>query len=256
MTPLPEPFKTIPIAHRGYHDRDGGILENSLSSVQAAVTAGYGIEIDIQPSQDGVAMVFHDYALDRLTDQTGAIAQRTAKDLSKTTLKGMSEHIPTLSMVLKAVSGKVPLLIELKDQDGQMGANTGSLEQAVAQALHRYQGDVAVMSFNPHSVQLMAEYAPQCPRGLITCAYDAAHWPLIPEKRRNQLRDIPNFDATGASFISHEAADLRRARVAELRTQGAAILCWTIRSEAQEADARQFADNITFEGYAARLPNA
>jgi hypothetical protein len=57
-----------------------------------------------------------------------------------------------------------------------------------------------------------------------------------------------------SSFISHEAADLARPRVAELKAQGAAILCWTIRSPAAEAAARRMAQNVTFEGYLSPLP--
>ncbi|MCA3438760.1 MAG: phosphodiesterase, partial [Rhodobacter sp.] len=63
----------------------------------------------------------------------------------------------------------------------------------------------------------------------------------------------PDYDRTGASFISHEAADLSRPRVAALKGQGAAILCWTIRSPEAEDQARRVAHNITFEGYAPRL---
>ena len=72
--------------------------------------------------------------------------------------------------------------------------------------------------------------------------------------RPDHLRAIPDYEATGSSFISHEAADLGRARVGDLKGRGAAILCWTIRSPEAEASARRVAQNVTFEGYAARLP--
>ena len=122
-----------------------------------------------------------------------------------------------------------------------------------AAALHRYAGPVAVMSFNPHAVAWMARLAPQLPRGLTTSAYDREDWSPLPEATCSRLRGIPDYDRTGASFISHEAADLDRPRVADLKAQGAAILCWTIRSPEAEAQARRVAHNITFEGYAPRL---
>ena len=62
-----------PIAHRGLHDASCGRPENSLAAFRAAIAAGYGIELDVQMSLDGAAMVFHDYHLGRLTDQTGPI---------------------------------------------------------------------------------------------------------------------------------------------------------------------------------------
>ena len=48
-----------PIAHRGLHDAASGIIENTPSAVGAAIAQGYGIEVDIQRSADGEAMVFH-----------------------------------------------------------------------------------------------------------------------------------------------------------------------------------------------------
>jgi len=108
-----------------------------------------------------------------------------------------------------------------------------------------------VMSFNPHSVARMAELAPDVPRGITTAAYGASGWEYLPLALRQTLRAIPDFDRTESSFISHEAADLGRKRVAEIKATGAAILCWTIRSAEAEAKARNIADNITFEGYPA-----
>jgi hypothetical protein len=69
-----------------------------------------------------------------------------------------------------------------------------------------------------------------------------------------RLRAIPDYDSTASSFISHEAADLSSPRVADLNAQGAAILCWTIRSPAEEAQARRIAQNVTFEGYLSPIP--
>lgn len=251
---LPESFLHLPIAHRALHDPAQGRIENSPAAIRAAVAAGYGIEIDLQLSADGVAMVFHDEDLDRLTDETGPVSARTAADLGRIRLKGATDTIPTLSQVLDLIAGRVPLLIEIKDQTLTMGPTDGRLEAATAEALRDYQGDVALMSFNPHSVAHMARLAPQLPRGITTSAYDPDDWAPLPPTTCARLRGIPDYDATQSSFISHEAADLARPRVAELKAQGAAILCWTIRSPEAEAKARQVAQNVTFEGYAARLP--
>lgn len=252
--PLPPSFLRRPIAHRALHDRAAGRIENSPAAVKAAVAAGYGIEIDLQLSSDGVAMVFHDETLDRLTGATGPVSARTAADLGRIPLTGSTDTIPTLAQVLDLIAGQVPLLIEIKDQTLAMEPTDGRLEAATAGALDGYRGDVALMSFNPHSVARMAALAPQLPRGITTSSYDAEDWAPLPSATCDRLRAIPDFDATGASFISHEARDLARPRVAELKAQGAAILCWTIRSPEAEAAARRVADNVTFEGYVARLP--
>ncbi|PIE08614.1 MAG: phosphodiesterase [Rhodobacterales bacterium] len=249
---LPDAFLRIPIAHRALHG--AGAPENSLAAVRAAVAAGYGIEIDVQPSSDGVAMVFHDYVLDRLTAESGPVEAQSAAELGAIRLDGTAEGIPTLAEVLQAVGGAVPLLIEIKDQDGAMGPEIGGLQAAVARALKGYDGPVAVMSFNPHAVAEMARLAPEIPRGLTTCGWDHGARRALPAQRRDELASIPDYDRVGACFISHNRHDLTRPRVAELKARGVPVISWTIRSEAEEAEARKLADNITFEGFAAAHP--
>jgi glycerophosphoryl diester phosphodiesterase len=251
--PLPPAFLATPIAHRALHDVGQGRPENSRAAISAAIDAGYAIEIDLQLSRDGVPMVFHDETLERLTPRDGWLCDLTAAELATIPLTGGAETIPSLSEILTLVAGRTPLLIELKDQTLRMAETDGRLEQATAALLAGYQGPVAVMSFNPHMIARMAALAPQIPRGLTTSAYDPDDWaPLAPEIC-DSLRPIPDYDRTQASFISHEHTDLDRARVAELAAQGAAILCWTIKSPEQEAAARRIAQNVTFERYAAAL---
>jgi glycerophosphoryl diester phosphodiesterase len=252
--PLSSAFLTTPIAHRALHDVAQGRPENSRAAVSAAIAAGYAIEIDVQLSSDGLAIVFHDEDLDRLTAESGPIAGRDAAALAQIPLLHGNETIPTLPEILALIDGRVPLLIEIKDQTGMMGETDGRLEASVAASLATYAGPVAVMSFNPHAVARMACLAPHVARGLTTSAYDPSDWHPLPNDVCARLRDIPDYDRVQASFISHEAADLARPRVAALRAQGAQVLCWTIRSAESEARARQFAQNITFEGYLALHP--
>jgi glycerophosphoryl diester phosphodiesterase len=254
MTPrLDTSFLTTPLAHRALHDVADGRPENSRAAIIAAIAAGYGIEIDLQLTADNFAVVFHDYGLQRLTHAKGLVRALTFDALAQTPLSGGNEGIPDLPEILALFAGRVPVLIEIKDQDGAMGPQIGPLEAATATALRGYSGPVAVMSFNPHSVGRMGELCPDIPRGLVTSAYDPAGWPL-PTATCDRLRDIPDFDSVGASFISHDVADLSRPRVAALKSAGAGILCWTVKSPEAEAKARKIAQNITFEGYLAAHP--
>lgn len=252
--PLPAAFLRAPIAHRALHDRAAGRIENSPAAIHAALDHGYAIEIDLQLSRDGIPMVFHDEDLDRLTDANGPVNARTAAELQQVRLKDSTDCIPTLAQILSLVAGRVPLLIEIKDQSLVMGPTDGRLEAATAAALAGYKGDVAVMSFNPACVAHMARLAPEIPRGLTTAAYDPEGWAPMPPEMCTHFRAIPDYDSTASSFISHEAADLSSPRVADLKAQGAAILCWTIRSPAEEAEARRIAQNVTFEGYLSPIP--
>lgn len=245
--PLPDAFTRIPLAHRGLHSP--GVPENSLAAAEAAIAAGYGIELDIQPAADCVPMVFHDYDLTRLAGDEAYIADISTEDLAGFGLLNTDHRIPTLADFLRVVAGRVPLLIEIKDQDGRLGDQIGALHQKVAEQLQAYDGPVAVMSFNPHTVAAFNALAPDVPCGLTTCAFPEDDWPMLDEETRDSLAAISDFARSGACFISHDKSDLTNPRVDALKAQGVPILCWTVRSAEQETQARQIADNITFEGY-------
>lgn len=248
---LPPGFLRQPFAHRGLHTQ--GAPENSKAAIRAAIEAGYGIEIDVQPAADGTPMVFHDETLERLTQAEGAIAEHSVAELSVIKLSGSVETIPRLEDVLALVAGRVPLLIELKDQSGALLPGPATLEPATAAFLQDYQGPVAVMSFNPEMIATMAELAPDIPRGLVTCAFDPLHWPNLPPDRARALAQISAADPLGIAFISHEHHDLSAPAVVMQRGAGRAILCWTITDPEAERAALLHADAITFEGY---LPEA
>lgn len=247
---LPLAFLQRPITHRALHGLDDNCPENSRAAIRAAIAAGYGIEIDLQLSADGQAMVFHDDELDRLTDATGPVRARTAVELGTIALRhGDGECIPSFAEVLELVAGQVPLLVEIKDQDGAMGTNVGALEAAAIADLRDYQGDVALMSFNPNSMAEVARLAPHLARGLTTSAYDPLEWAPLSPARCDELRDIPDFERVSASFISHEASDVGCDRVRSLRAAGVPVLSWTLRTPAQEAEIASLVDNVTFENY-------
>jgi glycerophosphoryl diester phosphodiesterase len=250
---LPAAFLGPPIAHRGLHDRAAGRIENGRAAVAAAVAAGYGVEIDVQRAADGEAMVFHDEALGRLTGAPGLVAEHDAAALGRLRLTGSDEGVPTLGEILALVAGRAALLVEVKDQDGALGPAVGALEARVAALLAHYDGPVAVMSFNPHAVAALAAAAPGLPRGLTTCAFDRADWPL-PDYRRAELAGMADFARVGASFVSHDRRDLGSPAVARRRAEGVPVLCWTVRSPAEEAAARAVAANVTFEGYRPAVP--
>lgn len=256
MTPkLPTQFLSIPVAHRALHDVTDGRPENSRAAIRAAIKAGYAIEIDLQPSSDGCPMVFHDYMLDRLAEARGAIKARSQAELARMPLKGGDgEGIPTLAEVLKLVAGQVPLLIEIKDQDGNLGPNVGPLEDATARVLEGYEGPVAVMSFNPHSTTALAKAAPHIARGLVTSSYNPKDWEPVPSAVCDRLRNVPDFTSSQSSFVSHEVGDLSRQRIQDLRAMGVPVLCWTVKSPESEVEARRWVENVTFEQYLSELP--
>src|SRR3954470_1270280 len=159
-----------PFAHRGLHG--AGRPENSRAAFEAAIAAGSGIELDVQASRDGAAIVFHDYKLDRLTAASGATAELDAAALAVLALSGTAETIPSLADALGLIAGRAPLLIEVKSPD----RHVVPLCRAVAAALRDYSGAVGVMSFNPEVGAWFARQAPERLRGLVVSESDKRGW--------------------------------------------------------------------------------
>ena len=253
MPALDPAFLKTPIAHRALHDASKGVFENCRSAIIAAIEHGYAIEIDLQLSADGRAMVFHDDTLDRLTDKREGVSDYTAAELSQIKVGSGQDVIEPLEDILHLIDGRVPLLIELKDQSRQLSQTDGRLEQATINALSLYHGPVAVMSFNPYMIATMAQLSSELPLGLTTGGFMEPTWGIDAE-RVAYLSQIADFDPTRYSFVSHFALELAAPCIQTLKEQGAAIFTWTIRSPEAEAIARQTVDNITFEGYLAAHP--
>ena len=253
MPSLDPAFFKQPIAHRALHDASQGVYENCRSAVIAALKHGYAIEIDLQLSSDGRAMVFHDDTLDRLTDQSGHVVDFSAAELAQIQVGRGQDVIEPLEDILRLINGQVPLLIELKDQSRQLSQTDGRLEQATFDALSSYQGPVAVMSFNPHMIATMADLSPDLPLGLTTGSFMDPSWGIDAE-RIAHLSEINDFNVSRYSFVSHFALELGISKIRVLKELGAAIFTWTIRSPEAEVIARQTVDNITFEGYLAAHP--
>lgn len=236
-----------PIAHRGLHDAEKGIIENTHSAFQAALDAGYAIELDIQPSADGEIMVFHDATLDRLTHARGAVAAHTAGQLRQVRFKGTSDRIQALGDFLDQVSARVPVAIEIKSDWGPRGP----LERRLAEILQGYDGRVAVMSFDPHAVAAFATAAPDIPRGLVACSFrDPSYWGHLSRWKRFYMRHLLSAFIARPHFVSYDVSALPAAAPWVWRALlKRPLLTWTVRTQADRKTAQRCADAIIFEGF-------
>ena len=147
-------------AHRGLHDNAQGVPENSIVAFEYAIERGYGIELDIQLTADGEAVVFHDYSLKRVCGEDVKLSSLTLDELKKYRLLGTEYTIPTFLEVLELVDGRVPLLVELKGESG----NT-ALCPVAANLLDTYMGAYCVESFNPLLLRWFKKNRPDTARG-------------------------------------------------------------------------------------------
>jgi len=231
-------------AHRGLHD--AAVPENSLEAARRAIAAGLGIECDIQRSSDGVAMVFHDWELDRLTGESGATADRTATELGQLPYRGSAEQIATLPELLALIDGQVPLLIEVKSKKGYDIAPSCAV---VAEALRDYRGEHAVMSFDPRVARWFARHSPQTVRGLV----------FTEEGRRTlgtRLRLHGAVRHARAQFLAYDIRDLPSPFAAGYRQRGLPLLSWTVKTPELRERARLYVDAPIAEGSGLENPAA
>lgn len=235
---------SVPMAHRGLHDKDKGIFENSSSAFGAAVDAGYGMECDIQLSSDGEAMVFHDATLERMTTSSGRLFQQDAKAIGALKLGTSTDTIQTLGELLEQVGGRAPLLVELKNV-----REPGALEQRTAALLKDYKGQVAVMSFNPASMKWFAVNAPQIVRGQLSHAFISQASKQRPPLQRFLARHLFVNFISKPHFVGYDINHLPKPATSLLRALGKPILSWTVSTQHHRDVAAKHADNIIFEGF-------
>ncbi|MVA97899.1 glycerophosphodiester phosphodiesterase [Nitratireductor sp. CAU 1489] len=224
-----------PIAHRGLHDLNRMRWENTLPAFEAACAKGYAIECDVRLSADGVAVVFHDAELDRLTGRPGLVHHHTAAELGAMRVGETDARVPSLSETLACVAGRVPLVIELK---GTEGADAG-LVRAVGRDLAAYSGRAAIMSFDPWLVRRFSADAAGIPAGLTAMGTEI-----------EQLENHFSMLAHGIDFVSYGVSDLPNPFVAFVRERlGMPVITWTVRTPDDIARTVAFADQMTFEGF-------
>ena len=231
-------YKGVRFAHRGLHGDK--IAENSMSAFKAAVDAGFGIELDVRLSSDGVLVVFHDDTLERMVGIRKRVDELTVSELTALRLGNSDEGIPTFSEVLELVGGRVPLLVEIKEDRGNF-----AVSDATAKALMLYSGDYIVESFNPLTLGNVRKQLPMTPCGFLSCKHKPKSFVYF--MLTNLLLNV----TCRPDFIAYNLADSSNFFLRLVRTLfRAPTLAWTVRSEeeAKTAYDRGF-DGIIFEGF-------
>ncbi len=251
-------------AHRGLHDNSTDAPENSMAAFKKAVDAGYGIELDVQLTKDGVPVVFHDFTLARVARYAdgqvpenavhnpdgsigvaGKVIDYTYDELLQFHLLDSEEKIPRFEDFLKLVDGRVPLIVELKIERFDL-----SVCPTVDKLLREYRGVYCIESFNPFGVywykknhndvfrgQLSEEFFHEGDRLLHTPVYVALAFLIFNFLTR------PDF----VSYNHHHADNISRMICHGLYKNTAAA--WTIKSQDELDKCRKSFDIYIFEGF-------
>ena len=223
-----------PIAHRGYHDMNNKVWENTLSAFDRAIEKNFSIECDLQLANDGVPVVFHDDDLSRLCGLKDDVRLLTSQELAMKRIGRTKDAIPTLKKLLDRVAGQVPIVLELKgrkdEDDGFVGA--------VLEELEDYDGKVAIMSFDHWLLEELIELDCPYPVGLTAEGV-----------REEKFAEHEAMMKLGLDFVSYGILHMPNRFVTEIRQGGTPVITWTVRTPDMRERSEPQADQMTFEGF-------
>lgn len=226
------------IAHRGLFDREK-IPENSMLAFDKALEKGYSIEVDVNMTQDGYIVVFHDNSLKRMTGIKNDITTMTLSEIKKFKLLGTENKIPTFEDVLLQVSGKVPILIEVKPN-----SKYKELMEKLINLLEKYNGKYSIQSFDPRIVYWLKKNMPQISRGQISSKN-------IREVKSRILKILLGkmvFNViTKPNFISYQYLSINEKFYKKQKNKGREVIAWTLKNKEDYEKIRDYCDMVVFE---------
>ncbi len=227
------------IAHRGVHGIN--FPENSLAAFKRAMDYGFAIELDVHMLHDGTLVVIHDDILDRTTNRKGRVFDLKKSQLKTTYLENTTETLPTLKQVLTLVNGRVPLLVEIKNN-----GKSGPVEEAIYQMLKNYDGEYAVQSFNPFSLKWFAVNAPEVLRGQLS-GYFKKEKQLSPIKRYILRSMVLNKRVSRPHFLSYDYKYLPNKYTRKFAD--IPVLAYTITKQSTFNRVKKYAHSIIFDKF-------
>jgi len=232
-----EPLLGQNLAHRGLHNQEKRVPENSLAAFRAAAQAGYGVELDVRLTKDGQVVVSHDNALARTTYTYKNVEDSDLAELRELRLLGTDEQIPLLTEVLDIlVPAEVPVLVEVK-----ACREWKELCRRTLDILDGYEGRFSVESFDPRIVAWWRFNAPDILRGQLTSQYsDLGGNRILAWMSSRCLINFLGRPHFIAHRIGHKAWTVRLAEAL-----GAMRVAWTAKDRDSEADH----DAVIFEGF-------
>jgi glycerophosphoryl diester phosphodiesterase len=186
--------------------------ENTLASFRSAIELGVDmIECDVHLSADGELVVIHDHTLERTTDGSGLVAQRTLAELRRLDAGG-GERLPVLAEVCELACDRVGLCVEIK----QIPIPYPGLEEKLVACLGALGmlDQSAVISFDHRAVRRLKELEPRLAAGVIEGAR-----PIDP---------VALMRSAGADIYSPHFGAMDRELVEEIHAAAGVVGVWTV----------------------------
>jgi glycerophosphoryl diester phosphodiesterase len=136
------------IAHRGAHNNNQGIFENTHDAFRLAKKSGcWGIELDVHATADNILVVNHDPTLKRLWGKDVAIS-----DITFSALRALAPGVPSLEEVVADYASQLHLFIELK--------SPFHAEEALVKVLQHISPckDYHLLSLDPHIFNALSQF--------------------------------------------------------------------------------------------------
>lgn len=245
-----EPFMRTPIAHRGFHRNGGPAPENSMAAYRLAVEHGYGIELDVRRTADGELICLHDRSLMRAAGIGKNADEMSWSELKELKLFGSDEGIPLFRDVLKAVDGRVPIIMEIKAESLREAKRTS---RAAAHLLDSYGGLLCMESFHPGALLSFKRERPDILRGQLAERFSNCK---LYEKPVGFLLSCCALNClTRPDFIAYNVRQRGLLRFRILHELFHAVCAgWTVRSEEELRLSASSFEIVIFEGFAIPRP--
>lgn len=236
-------FHKYDYAHRGLHDNENGVPENSELGARLAVENGFGIELDLQLTKDKQVVVHHDHSLKRSCGEDVLVSDLTLKELKERHLFGTDERVPLFTDFLKIVDGKTPLIIEFKGY-----GDPEELCPLAMEILKNYKGLYCIESFDPRIVAWFKKHHPEIVRGQL----------MHRMKPNDKLNGFQAWCATHmlTNYLTRphfEAYDFHKRSIPSLAMArglfGMQEVSWTIRKPEEYAPVKKLHNLCIFEGF-------